>query len=109
MPRRTDADRLRTVAVVVAMMVCGGRRRSGVMQLDRLTLRGVEISHAPGFLALANFGGRCRAFKRDHCFERGQPLSVVSGVGRHRGVDQSRQNDISTHPEISILDRGMSG
>src|SRR5215831_16563924 len=60
-PRRTDADRLWSVVVVVAAMICLGRRRSGVMQLDRLTVRRVEISLAPGFLPLADFGGRCRA------------------------------------------------
>ena len=68
--------------VVVAVMICLGRRRSGVMQFDRLTVRRVEISLAPGFLPLADFGGRCRALKPDYCLERDQPLPVVSGVGR---------------------------
>ena len=68
---------------MVAAMICLGRRRSGVMQLDRLTVRRVEISLAPGFLPLADFGGRCRALKPDHCLERGLPLAASLNTSTH--------------------------
>jgi hypothetical protein len=83
------------VAVVMAVMMPRGRRSRSVMQLYRLTVRRVEISLAPGFLAFADFGCRSRALQPDDGFQRRQPLPVVGGVGRFARL--LRMGSLSRH------------
>jgi hypothetical protein len=69
------------VAVVMAVMMPRGRRSRRVMQLYRLTVRRVEISLAPGFLAFADFGCRSRALRSRNQNRRRTILVPLTKMG----------------------------